>query len=306
MRRSVALWSVLFLALASWVAWGALRAEPRAGAQTAVVEINRAQQAEYTPARNRKRPLAVLVIGSDARPGEPVDERLADAIQLITVHPGLEGATILGFPRDSYVGIPGIGQNKINEALYAGGPELVVETVQELTGIPIDYYMLTSFQGVTTMVNRIDGLEVEVPYAMSDPASGAFLDPGPQVLDGDDILALARNRKSTPDGDFSRSENQGRILQSTLQRFRDDVGADPMALFRWIALGSGHIITDLDIGERLDLALMALQVQPARVRSLVVPGGTGMVGEASVVFLSDSAQDLYDDLREDGLIGDGG
>jgi polyisoprenyl-teichoic acid--peptidoglycan teichoic acid transferase len=199
-----------------------------------------------------------------------------------------------------------VGQRKINESLYEGGPELVVETVEELTGIPIDYYVLTSFQGVVSMVNHIGGLEVDIPYAMSDPASGAFFEPGVQELDGQDTLALARNRKSTPDGDFSRSENQGRILLSALERFRDDVADDPITLFRWIALGSAHIITDLDITEKLDLALLALQLEPGDVQNMVLPGSNGMVGEASVVFLSDSAQAIYDDLADDGLIGGGG
>ena len=75
MRRQLWLWTLLFLALGSWVAVGALRAEPRADAQVPAVEINRVQDAEFTPVREADRPLVVLAIGSDARPGEPVDGR---------------------------------------------------------------------------------------------------------------------------------------------------------------------------------------------------------------------------------------
>jgi polyisoprenyl-teichoic acid--peptidoglycan teichoic acid transferase len=306
MRRAAGLWTLLFLILGSWVAFGALTTEPhRAAAQTPIVEISRVQDASFSPVRERDRPLAILVIGSDARPGEPVDGRLADALQIVTVHPDLEGATILGIPRDAYVSIPGVGQRKINESLYEGGPELVVRTVEELSGIPIDYYVLTSFQGVVTMVNRIGGLEVDIPYAMSDSASGAFFEPGVQELDGHDVLALARNRKSTPDGDFSRSENQGLILLSALQRFHADYADDPFVLFRWIAVGASHVITDLDIGEKVELALTALQLDPADVTSLVAPGGTGMAGSASVVHLADSVRAIFEDMADDGLLAPG-
>lgn len=305
MRRWVALATAVLSGLGAWIAVGALTVTPRpAAAQTPAVEIHKVQQADFVPARTGNRPIVILALGSDARPGEEVDRRLADSIHLIAVNAKEGGATILGFPRDSYVPIPGVGTRKINDALFYGGPELVVQTVQDLTGIPIDYYMLTSFRGLKQMVDEIGGIEVDIPYAMSDPASGAFFEPGLQRLNGEQALALARNRKSTPNGDFSRSENQGLLLLAALRALHEDFTENPASIFTWVAVGARHILTDLPLEELLELTLTALHVDPEKVTNMVLPGGIGSAGGASVVILADSSA-LYADIRDDGLIGSG-
>jgi polyisoprenyl-teichoic acid--peptidoglycan teichoic acid transferase len=276
-----------------------------ARAQTPTVEIGRTQEASYlAPVRGRD-PLVVLALGSDARPGVcmPVERCLADSIHLITVNRREGAATILGFPRDSYVDIPGFGQGKINEALFDGGPQLVVQTVEDLTGIPIDYYLLTSFEGLPRMVNDIGGLEVDVPYPMSDESSGAVFDAGPQVMDGREVLAFSRNRKDTPNGDFSRSENQGLVFLGALEQLRTDFRKSATALFSWLISGALNMQMDLSFPELLDLAVTAVTVDPGNVDNLVVPGTIGMAGTASIVVISEEAEGIYRDLEDDGLIG---
>lgn len=305
MRRAIA-GAILGLGLAVWIAAGPITSDvPSAGAQTPQAEIGRAQKASYLPPATGMDPLVVLAIGSDARPGVcmPVERCLADSIHLITVNQEEGAATILGFPRDSYVDIPGFGQGRINEALFRGGPELVVRTVEELTGIPIDYYLLTSFEGLPQMVRDIGGLEVDVPYPMDDESSGAVFAAGPQVLEGREVLAFSRNRKDTPNGDFSRSENQGVVLLGALGQLHQQFRENPAVLFTWIVAGIQGMRTDLSIGELFDLALTALLVDPDRVENVVAPGGIGTAGTASIVVLSDSAQEIYRDLEDDGLIG---
>jgi LCP family protein required for cell wall assembly len=297
--------SVLVAGLLGWVVIGALRAEPPAAeAQDApAVEIHRVQRAGFLPRATAGDPLVILALGSDARPDEEVNRRLADSIHLISVNPALDGATILGFPRDSYVEIPGVGTAKINDSMFYGGPELVVETIQQITGITVDYYLLTSFEGIKEMVDQLGGLEVEVPYAMNDPYSGAVLDAGLQTLDGKQTLAFSRNRHDTPNGDFSRSENQGLVLLSALRQLTSEFEADPTALFRWIAVGMRNIQTDLTVEEILDLGLTAVQLDPETVTNLVAPGSIGMAGDASVVFLGSEADAIYADMKDDGLVG---
>lgn len=305
MRRAAA--GVLLAGLVTWVAVGALTAEPpRARAQTdppPTIEIGRTQGARFLPARRGTRPITILALGSDARPGEQVDRRLADAIHLITVNPREGGATVLGFPRDSYVQVPGVGQRKINEGLFNGGSELMVDTVEELTGIPIDYYLLTSFEGLPAMVEAIGKIDVDIPYAMNDPASGAVFEAGPRRINGNEALALARNRKSTPNGDFSRSENQGLLIVSALAELHRQVSRNPTALFTWAAVGARHTQTNLSLSEVLELFLTALRVDPDNVDHLVAKGSVGSAGAASVVLLSEANRQLYDDLRDDGLVG---
>ncbi|MGH2723530.1 MAG: LCP family protein [Actinomycetota bacterium] len=305
MRRALAA-AVAMAALIAWIVAGALGTEPRearAQSPTPTVEIRRTQRASFLPALGPSRPFFVLAIGSDARPGVcmPVERCLADSLHLIGVNPRKGAATVLGFPRDSWVDIPGYGTGKINESLHAGGPAKVVETVEQLTGIPIDYYMLTSFHGLPRMVNSVGGITVNVPYDMNDAASGAFFSAGSRRLDGKEALAFSRNRKDTPAGDFSRSENQGLLLMAALDELRRDVGEDPVALFRWILAGTQHVHTDLSFAEVFDLMLTAVSIDPDLVTNCVVPGTLGFAGAASIVVITAAAEDIYRDMARDGL-----
>lgn len=298
----------VLVAVAAWIAIGAITAQPppAAKAQTAddmAIQLRRVQHADFVPARNGDDPIFILAIGSDARPGMcmPVDRCLADSLHLIGINPKQGAATILGFPRDAHVPIPGIGTERINNALFRGGPELVVRTVEQLTGITIDYYLLASFAQVIDMVDRLGGLDVDVPYPMNDSASGAVFPAGRQTLTGDQVLAFSRNRKDTPNGDFSRSENQGLILLAALERFQADFGEDPSALFRWIAIGSAELQTDLGLDEVFELMLTSASIDPAKVNNLVVRGSVGYAGSASVVFLGEESKAIFADMRKDGL-----
>jgi polyisoprenyl-teichoic acid--peptidoglycan teichoic acid transferase len=299
----------MFTALGVWVAAGAMLADPpSAGAQaTPTPPLGHPVDSSFLPSFadvRGKRAFFVLAIGSDARPGvcEPVERCLADSIHLIGINPRRGGASILGFPRDSYVPIPGVGTQKINNALFAGGPELVVQTIEELVGVDVDTYFLTSFAGLKKMVNSVDGIEVEIPYAMSDASSGAVFDAGAQVLDGKQALAFSRNRKSTPNGDFSRSENQGLVMLGALQQFRKDVRRDPFSLFTWIVSGMEHIQTDLSAVDLFQLSMATLSVNPKKVVNRVTPGGIGLAGGASIVTLGGEADAVFADIADDGLL----
>ena len=292
-------------ALTAWIVTGAVTADPEpAGAQSTGIEIRRTQDAAFLPAQNRDDPLYILALGSDARPGVcmPVDRCLADSIQLIAVNTRKHAATILGFPRDAYVPIPGRGDGKINNALQDGGPELVVETVENLVGVDVDYYLLTSFDGLTSMVDAVGGINVEIEYPMHDPFSGTDFDPGIEHLDGVEALRFSRDRKSVPNGDFGRSLNQGRLIAAALAGLRRDVEEDPAQLFRWIVAGVENVDTDLSFTEIFDLMLTALSIRQGRVTNAVVPGGLGFAGEASIVTLGEAAEALFKDLRRDGLL----
>src|SRR5207249_4533240 len=108
-------------------------------------------------------PIFILTIGSGARPGDSVVHSLSDAIHIVGINPAKHRATIMDIPRDSWVNIPGHGTNKINAAMVFGGPPLLINTLESITGIHIDYYTLTTFGGFETMINDIGGLYVDVP-----------------------------------------------------------------------------------------------------------------------------------------------
>ncbi len=104
----------------------------------------------------------VLAIGNDARSGNP-DRALADAIHIIGVNTKTMRGGVLNFPRDSYVPIPGYGTAKINEALLQGGPELLAKTLENLTGIRLDYWAMVGFEGFEDIIHGLGGVRVRVP-----------------------------------------------------------------------------------------------------------------------------------------------
>jgi polyisoprenyl-teichoic acid--peptidoglycan teichoic acid transferase len=281
------------VSLVGWLVAGALAAAPP--------RANRPVEAMFAPAARDR--LFILAIGSDARPDEAVTRARADSLHIIGVNPERDIASILGIPRDSYVPIPGAGTQKINASLFHGGTELTVRTVEALTGIRIDAYVLAGFKDFRRLVTTIGGLEIRVPYAMSDAASGAHFRPGPTRLTGPEALAFARNRHDAPGGDFGRSLNQGSLLVSALRELRDDFDQDPVTLFRWVSSASRYLRTDLSLDDMLDLLLAALTIDPGRVRNRVVAGSGGSAGGASVIHLGSAARAMFRDLRRDAVLG---
>jgi LCP family protein required for cell wall assembly len=259
-------------------------------------------EASLVPPLEGRRPLFILSLGSDARPGQSIQGQRSDSIHIIGINLASERATILGFPRDSYVPIPGHGTGKINSAMVYGGPALTVRTLENLTGIHIDFWMLTSFPGLVSMVNGIGGLTVDVPYPMHDRFSHANFSRGVRHMTGKQALAFARDRHDVPGGDLGRSRDQGILLLSALAKFRESFAKDPTIAFTWIRTAWREIRTDLSVATMFELALTASHVAPSNVNNLVVPARGGSVGGTSVVFLLSSARRVYADLRDDGVV----
>jgi LCP family protein required for cell wall assembly len=261
----------------------------------------RQQRTRFQPGPPRRGLIFILAIGSDARPGQAVAGARADAIQIVAVNPGRRAASVVGIPRDSYVSIPSVGTRKINEALVYGGPTLMVRTVEQLTGIRFHGYLLTGFADFQRMVSRVGGVQVNIPYRMSDRYSGAYFQPGRKRLRGPGALAFARNRYDAPGGDFGRSFNQGRLILAALREFRRDFREDPAALFRWVVEGSRSVQTNLSLQEKVALLLAAPTIE--RVRNDVVSGSGAMAGGQSVVILGPQAQAVFRDIRQNAILG---
>jgi LCP family protein required for cell wall assembly len=296
---------VAALALVAWVAGSALGTGSSPGDRAAAAPLLQLGQAHagYVPVLDGSEPIFILVIGSDARPNQEVGSQRADSIHLVGLNPAKGKASIVGFPRDSYVPIPGHGSNKINTALFYGGPDLVVQTVEQLTGIKIDYWALTGFSGFTSMIDGIGGFNFDVPFPMSDSHAKADFAAGMQRFDGRDALAFARNRHGLPSGDFGRSENQGRLMIGLLTQFRKEFAKDPSRLFTWISSGLQNMQTDVPLDQLLVLAFTASELSPKRIENLVLPGTTGTADTMSIVQLSGTAQAIYKDMANDGLVG---
>jgi LCP family protein required for cell wall assembly len=294
---------LVVLALGAWIAGSALGtvSPPKAAQAAPLMEIGPAH-AGYVPTLDGTIPIFILFIGSGARPGEDVEHSLADSIHILSINPAKHKAAILGIPRDSWVEIPGRGSSKINSSMVYGGPELLVQTVEAVTGIKLDYWVLTTFWGLQAMVNTIGGLSIDVPFAMHDSYSRSDFEPGVQHFDGRDALAFTRDRHSLPEGDFGRSENAGRLMLAALANFRQQFSKDPSRLFTWMSAGLRNVSSSVPLDQVLALAFTASTINPKYVHNMVVPGSTGMVGGISVVNLTSADQAIFDDMRNDGLV----
>jgi len=284
MRRRVAF---AIAALAAWVlgsAVGAIRPGTiPASAEPAIMVT--AAHTGYTPILGGDRPISILAIGSGARPYQDPTRGLADSIHLIELDPKGRRAVIIGIPRDSYVPIPGQGTNKINAAMASGGPPLLVQTIERLSGIRIDYFAMTSFWGLASMIDQIGGLTLRVPFPMHDHYSRADFGAGVHHLNGAQVLAFSRDRHSLPNGDFGRSQNGGRVFLAALAQFERAYRDDPETLIRWVSAGMRSLSTDLPLSDVLRLAMLCSRIPPRNVQNVVLPGGVGSAGGLSIVRL---------------------
>ena len=244
----------------------------------------------------------VLVAGSDARPHEDLLKTRADSLHLLAVNPSTGQGTLLGFPRDSWVEIPGHGRGKINNALALGGPDLLAATVRRLTGLPVDYYVITGFQGLMAMVDELGGVDVLVNRRMNDQNSGARFQRGWHHFTGGQALAFSRNRTDVERGDLSRSEHQGLIMVSALAKMRSEV-ADDGGVARWIGVLLKYAKLDVPLAKLPALGALARRLDPARLKNVVAPGRVGITAGQSVVFLTTEAAKLFADLRDDAVVG---
>jgi LCP family protein required for cell wall assembly len=251
------------------------------------------------PAYYGQSPRLVAVVGSDARPWEDIVTARADSIHFV----GLDGAGqggIIGVPRDSWVPIAGGGRGKINGSLADHGPEGMMQTFRDLSGLPLEGYVLTGFLGFQEMLgNVLGGIDLVVPFPIHDSASGADFEPGTQYVNGPEGLAFSRARKSLPNGDFSRSSNQGLLLIDSAKNLRGKgYGAIPTLL----DLSEEWMLTDLSPEQLLTFAALVIGSNLDTMPNMVTPGSSAMAGSASVVHLADSASELFADLG-DGRLG---
>ena len=244
----------------------------------------------------------ILFLGSDARPGQSVTRSRADAIQLTGVNLKTGHATMIGIPRDSYVGIPGHGSEKINAAMYFGGPKLMGRAVGNLVGVQPDYVFTTGFDGFRQMVNAIGGVTVKSRFAFSDPVRPQGYRVGKNKLNGFQTMIFARIRKSFPRGDFDRSANQQDVMRGILAQVRSRQDR-PGFMERGVLAAVRHMNTGVRPAELYRLAQAATQVDPRRFRGCVITGGVGYAGSASVVFPNvGQARRIAADVRRDATL----
>jgi LCP family protein required for cell wall assembly len=234
-------------------------------------------------------PVNILVLGSDSR-GAHSGAR-SDTLLLVRMDFNRGFISMLSFPRDLYVHIPGQGPNKINAAYSLGGTKLAIETVKALTGEPIQYFFNVDFRAFTRLVNDAGGvyLDIDRHYFNNNSAGGASfaridIQPGYQRLNGSDALSYVRYRHT--DSDFARIARQ-QLFLSELKRTSRSVGG----VNNIVDAIHSDVTTNLKSPDRLkDFLLFALRTDKDRTARVTIPS-TGFAtrnGGQSVVLTTDS------------------
>lgn len=240
----------------------------------------------------------VLLVGSDARPGQPLERSRGDSLHIVAFD-GYGGGGVLGIPRDSYVPLASGGQGKINSALTLGGPLALQRTVGAVTGVPLEGYILTGFDGFQQLIDGIGGLPLTAPVAVKDRMSGADVKAGANKLTGGQALAYGRARYEVPGGDFGRSANQGLLILAAAG-FAKLVG--PARLPGILQMGAPKIKTNLSAEQMLTFAAGAYITRPNKVHNRVATGGFGWTPDRqSIVLLDANARGLFADMRDGNL-----
>lgn len=255
-----------------------------------------------------------LIVGSDSREGSGLNDGTegARADSIMVLHKAPNGTSALvSLPRDTYVEIPeGYGGNKINAAYSFGGPELLVKTVEDLTGLTIDHYTEVGMGGVEELVDAVDGVDVCLDYDVDDADSGLVWDTSQgtcQEVDGQKALAYSRMRKSDPTGDIGRAARQRQVISKLVGKAASpSTLVSPSRQDSLVDAGTGALSVDQDSGV-IPLAQMLLAFRSSSgeelsgappIESLAYePGGIG----AAVLLEDVTAPRFFAKLREGSL-----
>ena len=243
-------------------------------------------------------PRRVLILGSDARPGEDQQRFRADSVHVITARPREATGAILGFPRDSYIETS-FGGMKLTSVMAGRGPEIMREEFEDAFELPVEGYIVTGFRGFEGLVGELGTLLIDLPRSVPSRLYWPGFRAGEQELGPQRTLELARTRKGVPGGDFTRSWNQGLIMLATLRMVQLGSVEDVPILLEQLVR---HTWTDLSATDLIQLGAAAFALDPDAVTNAVLPGTLGRAGRSSVVLLDPEADDIIEDLADDGII----
>jgi LCP family protein required for cell wall assembly len=244
--------------------------------------------------------LTFLVAGSDS--GSPDDHTTgseaqgggfdprglrSDVIMLASFAPDRTAATVVSIPRDSWVPVPGHGMAKVNAAYSFGGPTLMVQTVEQLTGIRIDHFAAIDFAGFEALTDAVGGIDVAVarPTTFGTIAFHA----GVNHLNGRQALAYVRQRYGLPGGDLDRVRRHQSAMRALISKlFPNGSLSNPVDTYRVIDLLTRYVsVDDTLTNEKLrSLAIGLHGLRPSAITFMTAPiAGLGQVGDQSVVHL---------------------
>lgn len=225
----------------------------------------------------------VLIMGLDYRDWEAGETPRTDTMIVLTLDPLNKTAGMLSIPRDLWVSIPGFEHGKINTAYYlgevfnlpGGGPALAARTVEELLGVPIQYYAQIDFQAFIDFINHIEGVRLTFEEPMVLDRRGKWntvtIEPGVITLSGEYTLAYVRARK-TEGGDFDRSQRQQEVMMAVRDRILEfnmmpKLVARAPEIYNDLSAG---INTNMSLNEAIRLGWSVLELDRDAISQIVI------------------------------------
>jgi LCP family protein required for cell wall assembly len=245
----------------------------------------------------------ILILGDDSgmgRPGGRVNGR-TDIIILLHLNLDKCVGTAVTIPRDTWFDIPGHGEGKINGAHAIGGNELTVKAIEELSGMDIDNYIITDFDGFIPLIDFLGGVTIEVGEDLSDGASGCYLSKGVHHLNGEQALALSRNRHrkgdgSTQPGAFAREREAAKIIVALLEQKSTFERIVSMPLFGNYLLR--YTWTDLKLKDVLRLIPVLGTIKASDITITTIPSWPQTIGKASAVaYDKEATAELFQQIK---------
>lgn len=234
----------------------------------------------------------ILLVGDDHRPAGASQAELAqlsttedgggtntDTMMVLHIPADGKSATLISLPRDSWVDVPGHGMNKLNAAFSLGGgaddptagAKLLIQTVQNLTGLSIDHYVRVSLLGFYTIAQALGPVQVCLNEAVNDPYSGADFPAGVSTLDAKQALSFVRQRHGLPRGDLDRVVRQQYFLSVEAHKFLSaGTLLNPGKLTKVLDAVSGSLETDPGLNF-LQLAAQLQGLTGGKIQSATIP-----------------------------------
>ncbi len=231
-----------------------------------------------------KAPINFLILGSDSRVsgGDPTDWQYggqrSDVMMLAQISGDRTSVNVMSIPRDSWVPIEGHGEAKINAAFSYGGPTLAISTVQELTGVAINHFVIIDFTSFEKLTDELGGVTIVTKK-------------GEQRMNGEEALLFVRERHNLPRGDFDRVRRQQVWIKAIMAEvFEKDVLKNPLKVGNLINIVLDYSAVDqgIDFDYLAGLAVESRDMRPGAVRFMTAPyTGTGRSpdGKQSIVVL---------------------
>ncbi|MGO3501639.1 MAG: LCP family protein [Brachybacterium tyrofermentans] len=296
LRLGATLMVLVLVVVVGWVAGLVLWADSRIEHVDALSGIENTEGTTY------------LIAGSDRRGGDAVDDDGTEGARTDTImllHKARNGNSyLISLPRDTLVDIPGRGGYKLNAAYAFGGAPLLVETVEEFTGLTIDHYVEIGFDGVSGMVDAVDHVNLCIDRDVDDKKSGLSMTEGCHDVGGEQALAFVRARYFDPTADIGRQQRQQQFVSALMDRVTSPaVLLNPFSQVKLAGAGSDSLVTSEGTGIFTvgRMALTARSAMSAGTLTMPVENPEFQTQNSGVAILTDDADiATFFDSVEDG------